>query len=62
MFPKPPPDKERATYVTVSESLTSQSQYQQILKKGEQFSSLDAAYDAYLKALGDSKYDSVRNS
>ena len=50
------------TYVTVSESLTSQSQYQQILKKGEQFSSLDAAYDAYLKALGDSKYDSVRNS
>ena len=50
------------TYVTVSESLTSPSQYQQILKKGEQFSSLDAAYDAYLKALGDSKYDSVRNS
>lgn len=48
-------------YVTVSESLTP-SQYKQILKNGEQFSSLEAAYDAYLKALGDSKYDSVRQS
>ena len=45
-------------YVTVSESLTP-NQYKQILKNGEQFSSLEAAYDAYLKALGDSKYDSV---
>lgn len=34
----------------------------EILKKGEKFSSLEAAYDAYLKALGDSKYDSVRQS
>ena len=48
-------------YVTVSVSLAS-SQYKQILKNGEQFSSLEAAYDAYLKALGDSKYDSVRQS
>ena len=48
-------------YVTVSESLMP-SQYKQILKNGEQFSSLEAAYDAYLKALGDSKYDSVRQS
>ena len=48
-------------YVTVSESLTP-NQYKQILKNGEQFSSLEAAYDAYLKALGDSKYDSVRQS
>lgn len=48
-------------YVTVSESLTA-NQYKQILKNGEQFSSLEAAYDAYLKALGDSKYDSVRQS
>lgn len=48
-------------YVTISESLT-RSQYQQTLKNGEEFSSLEEAYDAYLKALGDSKYDSVRQS
>lgn len=48
-------------YVTISESLTP-SQYKQTLKNGEKFPSLEAAYDAYLKALGDSKYDSVRQS
>lgn len=48
-------------YVTISESLT-RSQYQQTLKKGKEFSTLEDAYDAYLKALGDSKYDSVRQS
>lgn len=48
-------------YVTISESLT-RSQYQQILEKGKKFSTLEKAYDAYLKALGDSKYDSVRKS
>lgn len=47
------------TYVTISESLTAR-QYKQVLKNGEDFSSLEAAYDAYLKALGDPKYDSVR--
>ena len=47
------------TYVTISESLTAR-QYKQVLKNGETFSSLEAAYDAYLKALGDPKYDSVR--
>ena len=47
------------TYVTVSESLTAR-QYKQVLKNGEAFSSLEAAYDAYLKALEDPKYDSVR--
>lgn len=49
-------------YVTISESLTTQSQYKEILKNGEQYSSLEEAYDAYLKALGDSKYNSVRQS
>ena len=49
-------------YVTVSESLITQNQYKEILNKGEEFSSLEKAYDAYLKALGDSKYDSVRPS
>lgn len=48
-------------YVTISESLT-RSQYQQTLKNGKEFSTLEDAYDAYLKALGDSKYDSVRQS
>lgn len=47
------------TYVTISESLTAR-QYKQVLKNGEAFSSLEAAYDAYLKALEDPKYDSVR--
>lgn len=48
-------------YVTISESLT-RSQYKQILEKGEKFSSLEKAYDAYLKTLSESKYDSVRQS
>ena len=38
------------------------AEYKQVLKNGEKYSSLEAAYDAYLKALGDSKYDSVRQS
>lgn len=49
-------------YVTVSKSLITQNQYKEILNKGEKFSSLEEAYDAYLKALGDSKYNSVRQS
>ena len=48
-------------YVAISKSLTP-SQYKQTLKDGKKFSSLEEAYDAYLKALGDSKYDSVRPS
>ena len=48
-------------YVTISESLT-RSQYKEILNKGEEFPSLEKAYDAYLKALGNYKYDSVRKS
>lgn len=48
-------------YVTISESLT-RSQYQEILNKGEKFSTLEEAYDAYLKALGDSEYNSARQS
>ena len=49
-------------YVTISESLTTPSQYKQTLKNGKEFSSLETAYDAYLKALGEPKYDSVRQS
>ena len=53
--------KDSKTYVAVSQSLL-RDQYKEILKNGEQFSSLEAAYDAYLKALGNFKYDSVRQS
>lgn len=49
-------------YVTISKSLTTQNQYKEILNKGEQYSSLEKAYDAYLKALGNYKYDSVHQS
>ena len=48
-------------YVTVSKSLTP-NEYKQTLKNGKEFSTLEEAYDAYLKALGESKYDSVRKS
>lgn len=48
-------------YVTVSKSLTP-NEYKQTLKNGKEFPSLEEAYDAYLKALGESKYDSVRQS
>ena len=54
--------KDSKTYVAVSQSLTLQSQYKEILKNGKAFSSLEEAYDAYLSALGNSKYDSVRGS
>ena len=43
-------------YVTVSESLEP-SQYKEILKNGKEFSSLETAYDAYIKALEDSYPD-----
>ena len=49
-------------YVTVSKSLITQNQYKEILKKGKEFSTLEAAYDAYLKTLSDPKYNSVRQS
>ena len=54
--------KDGKTYVAVSESLALQSQYKEILENGEQYSTLEEAYDAYRKALGNSKYDSVRGS
>lgn len=40
-------------YVTVSESLGPR-QYKKILQNGKEFSSLETAYDAYIKALKDS--------
>ena len=46
-------------YVTISKSLVL-AEYKQVLNNGEAYPSLEAAYDAYLKALANSKYDSVR--
>lgn len=48
-------------YVTISKSLE-RAEYKQVLKNGEEYSTLEAAYDAYLKALEDSQYDSGRRS
>ena len=48
-------------YVTVSVSLNADG-YEQILDKGKQYSSLKAAYDAYLAALNSSAYDSLRKT
>ena len=53
--------KNGKNYVAVSESLTL-NQYKQTLKNGKEYSSLEAAYDAYLKALEDSRDDLVRQS
>ena len=49
-------------YVAISKSLITQNQYKEILEKGKKFSTLEEAYDAYLKALSESKYNSVRQS
>ncbi len=49
-------------YVAVSERLTSQKQYREVLDRGKEYSSLEAAYAAYLTALADSRYDQIRDS
>nr|WP_302648633.1 prepilin-type N-terminal cleavage/methylation domain-containing protein [uncultured Dysosmobacter sp.] len=49
------------SYITISKSLSGDD-YSNILNAGTWFPSLEAAYDAYIKALNDSKYDSVRPS
>ena len=48
------------SYVTVSESLITSKQYKQILENGAEYSSLEAAYDAYRRALEDPRYDPIR--
>ena len=49
-------------YVTVSKHLDYKWQYEEILKAGKSYSTLEEAYDAYVVALADQKYDKVRNS
>lgn len=43
-------------YVAVSDHLHNSYQYKNVLNKGSKYNSLTDAYDAYLKALADTKY------
>lgn len=47
-------------YIAVSEQITSRIEYKKFLKADAQYSSLTEAYDAYVEALADPKYDAVR--
>lgn len=49
------------SYVTVSVSLNAAG-YKQILRNGKEYSTLEAAYDAYLAALNSSKYDALHKT
>lgn len=46
-------------YIAVSEHLYN-SQYKKVLDAGKSYSTLEKAYNAYVKALADQKYDGVR--
>ena len=47
------------TYIAVSDHLN-YNQYKAVLKAGKKYSTLEEAYDAYVKALADQKYNDVR--
>ena len=47
-------------YIAVSKSLYTKQQYKDVLKAGTRYDTLEAAYDAYVVALADHKYDAVR--
>lgn len=47
-------------YIAVSEQITSRIEYKKFLKAEAKYSTLEEAYDAYVKALADQKYDAVR--
>ena len=47
-------------YIAVSEQITSRIEYKKFLKADARYSSLTEAYDAYVVALADQKYDAVR--
>lgn len=51
---------QKKTYIAVSEQITEKKDYKKFLKAEAQYSSLTEAYDAYVKALADPKYDAVR--
>lgn len=47
-------------YIAVSEQITSRIEYKKFLKAEAKYSTLEEAYDAYVVALADQKYDAVR--
>lgn len=53
---------QKKTYIAVSEQITEKKDYKKFLNAEAQYSSLTEAYDAYVKALADPKYESVRAS
>ena len=53
--------RSRKDYVTVSKSLGADG-YKKILRNGNEYPTLKAAYDAYLVALNSSKYDALRKT
>ena len=53
--------RSRKDYVTVSKSLNA-AEYKKILRNGKKYSTLEAAYDAYLAALNSSTYASLRKT
>lgn len=58
-------DKKGATYVAVSKSLFVNQytdQYKKVLDAGTKYLTLEDAYDAYIAALNNEKYDEVRGS
>ena len=58
-------DKKGDTYVAVSKSLFVNQytdQYKKVLDAGTEYLTLEAAYDAYIAALNNEKYDEVRGS
>lgn len=46
-------------YIAIADHL-SQAGYKDILKNGTEYATLEEAYEAYMKALADEKYDDVR--
>lgn len=51
--------RNKKTYVTVSERM---EDYKDLLSSDMEYSTLEAAYDAYKTALNNEKYDGVRGS
>ena len=49
-------------YVAVSGHLYKNEEYEDILKAGKEYFTLKEAYDAYVEALADPKYDAVRDT
>ena len=51
---------QKKTYIAVSERIINKNGYKKFLKAEAKYSTLEEAYDAYVKALADPKYNDVR--